>query len=70
MKPKHENRALVNGVPCVRVNIREYTPCMSWDNICGHCPLTRKIDSLCDSSCGNHFIWVDLVHWVTLKLEA
>ena len=67
MKPKHEDRALVNGVPCVRVNLREYTPCQSWDEICGRCPLKG---TQCNSSCGNQFIWVDLTHWVTLKLEA
>ena len=70
----HEERALVNGVPCVRVSIREYKECQDWPHPCEFCPLDNYYDrsqrQLCDSSCGGSYIWVDLASWIGKKLEA
>ena len=74
MKHQHEDRALVNGVPCVRVSIRNFKPCQMWPDPCEFCPLQARHETtnkrLCDSSCGGAFIWVTVADWIAIKLEA
>lgn len=69
----HEERALVNGVPCVRVSMRDFKPCQDWLDPCEFCPLQARHETtakkLCDSSCGGSYVWVDLPSWVATKLE-
>ena len=64
----HEERALVNGVPCVRVSLKHYNMIQDNNPPCRFCP--HQGNQTCDSSCGGSYVWVTVADWIALKLEV
>jgi hypothetical protein len=67
----HGDKATINGVECVRVLLMHDIVQNDNNRPCTYCPEEpRKNIKPCSISCGNRFVWIDKISYVTLMLEA